>query len=137
MSNQAHDPESWRKLSKDKVFEAFVEFMKLLLSNLFLVNGAAAGALITFFDSIETNQPALVTSEAAKSAIIYFAAGAGFAVAAAGLTALGQGLNSLHYPDRFYQWPGYIALLLMFMSGLCFVVACLAATGAAAWFLLE
>src|SRR5712691_8951680 len=57
------------------LFKAYVEYMKLMLGNLFIINAGSATALIAFFGNIKPEGSAsqLVTPVSVKNAVAFYA----------------------------------------------------------------
>ncbi|WP_157080489.1 hypothetical protein [Methylobacterium variabile] len=123
----------------DKLFDAYVEFTKILLSNLFIINGGSAVALIALLGNIKEQSPvaSLVNLDNAKDAIVIYGVGAFLAVIAAALTAWTENSNSslLEESGRVSARFGVTAFIFIFMSGLCFLIGCLSAIDRLPWFM--
>ena len=122
------------------LFTAYVEFAKILLGNVFLINAGSATAIIAFLGAHD-RQPAstaptqvpdphpLISNSGARAAVVCYAAGAIFAVLAAGFMARQENVNAEmreKTPDKplGYAW-GVTGFLFLVGSALIFGLGCL------------
>ncbi|CCV15599.1 hypothetical protein [Mesorhizobium sp. STM 4661] len=119
------------------LFGAYVEFMKMMLGNLFIMCAGSATALLTFAGAKGTSSPDLISEAGLKTSVILFGVGAFFAVVATGLMGWQENTNSSLVenaaPDagqvlgrhnfQSYRW-GLLGLAFMFLAGLSFSVGC-------------
>lgn len=119
-----------------ELFKAYVEFMKLMLGNLFIINAGSATALMTLYGAMKQppaplagTAPSLISFAGTHAAIIALGVGAFSAVLATALIAWQENINS----DRRESGEviradvGIFGFLLMVLSGAAFLVACLLA----------
>ena len=120
------------KRTPSDLFGAYVEYMKVMFSNLFLLNGGAAVALLAFLgDSGVDSADSFVDSADARRAIICFALGAAAAIVATAMAALLENWNAdrLEKDENFATTLGYISIVFIGISICLFVYACAAAIG--------
>lgn len=121
--------------SAGQLFAAYIEYMKLMLSNLFILNAGSATTLIAYFGTTKP-QPGtiLVVSEASlTTAVIAFASGAVLAIVAALCLAIGENINAhmveqtaiTGYPRRYSERFAWAAGIAIAASGTAFFAACM------------
>lgn len=142
MANLEGAPGNTGSRTPATLFAAYVEFMKLMLGNLFLINAGSAVALLTFLGGARDkptgppvtgmpNQsgligPPLVSNAGAKGAIIIFGAGALLSVVAAALMAWqeNQNSNALEQGEALGWRFGILGLVSLISSAFAFGIAC-------------
>lgn len=137
MTNEVPDNSLIR--SAGQLFTAYLEYMKLMLSNLFILNAGSATALIAYFGAVkpEAGSILLVTKDSLTHSVIAFASGAVLAVVAALCLAVGENINShmieqteiKREPRNYSQRFGWAAGFAIALSGAAFFTACLLAVG--------
>lgn len=116
------------------LYNAYVEFLKIMLGNLFLMCAGSATALIAFMgnEKLTPDAATLVSIAGAKDAILSFGVGAVLAVLAAGLIALQENINSQRVENELgigrahlLSWvPGVVGVTVMLASGIVFAYGC-------------
>jgi hypothetical protein len=121
------------KRTAGQLFTAYIEYMKLMLGNLFVINGGSAIAMITFFGNYKPDQNAhaLVTTTSVQSAVVCFAFGAVAAIVASGVLAVGENNNAymverepLDKPRRYHVKLTVVGVVLICASIGSFFLAC-------------
>lgn len=113
------------------IFSAYIEFMKIMLSNLFIINAGSAVALIAFFGNYSVNSSAkdvtLLSFDNVRDAVITFGLGAFLAIMATGSAAITEQINSSireSGKDKLNIVFGVITAAFIFMSAVSFFHAC-------------
>lgn len=131
MANEKKAP-SRSKITSVDLFNAYVEFMKMMIGNLFILCAGSAAALLTFAGSKMLDDQQLITEAGLKNAIVAFGIGAMLSVASAGLVALQENWNSSKLDkdsEAKLEWRiGLCGGLLMAGAGIAFAAGCWLAT---------
>jgi len=102
------------------LFAAYIEFLKLMLGNLFIMNAGSATALIALSGTQGFGTSSVVSSGGVKRAIICLAIGACFAIAASGMFALVENDNAIRRSEdpeaRFLGGKGWVGVLFISAS---------------------
>ena len=122
------------------MFNAYVEFMKVALSNVFLINAGSATAIIAFLGSSRDrpqNAPNTPTAVAesflanggAAWAVKCFAIGAFCAIVGTALLAAQENWNSdrREKGERLVVYLGIVVVVAFLVSGRAFLAGCLGA----------
>jgi hypothetical protein len=114
------------------IFTAYVEYMKLMLGNLFLINGGSAVALLAFLGNTKPSGAGdpIVQPAAAREAIVLFAMGAAGAIVATASAAILENRNAalLERGKNLQTWLGFVSFAFIALSICCFVMACVVAS---------
>jgi len=126
--------------SPEALFKAYVEFAKVSLSNVFLINAGSATALIAFLGkagepgakqgSISSggSLPAepFISNDGAAFAIAWFAVGALCAILGSALMAFQENMNSARVEKQLppHAWLGFPGVCLLVGGGVAFLIGC-------------
>lgn len=113
------------------LFNAYLEYSKLMFGNLFVMNAGSAVALVAFLGNAGADSlgHGLLCRETARAAIMSLAVGAFAAVFATACASQLESLNADELekkgPDaRFHVRLGIVSAVFVISSAVCFVVAC-------------
>jgi hypothetical protein len=125
--------DEFKRTKLETIHLGYTEYAKLVLGNIFLLNGGGAVALLAFLGDVGANQPAgvVVNVADANDAIIVFAFGALYAsiasVAAYFVETIRYHRVSRNTDINF--WLGWAPFFPASASGLSFVLGCFVAIG--------